>query len=324
MISSEKTILVAGASGLVGSSLLRLLAARDHRRVLSPTSGQLDLTDARLTRQYFEANHPDAVILAAAFAGGIGLNIERPADLLERNLAIETNVIRSAFDVGVEKLILIGSACVYPRDAMQPMPEEYILSGPLEPTVEYYALAKLAGIKLCESYWRQHGCNFYTLTPPNLYGPYDRFESERAHVLPSLVSRFHAAKISREGTVTVWGSGKPRREFMHVDDVASAVVFAFENIDADQVYQHGISHLNVGTGTDITIRELADLIRDTVGFEGEIEFDLTKPDGAQRKLLDVSRIQSLGWRHQIDLSQGLQQTYDWFEARRRQTQRSVV
>jgi GDP-L-fucose synthase len=314
MISPEKTIFVAGAGGMVGRSVVMELRRRGFDRLLTPGSHSVDLTSGQQTRQFFDSESPDIVVLAAATAGGIGLNITHPADLIHRNLLIAANVIHAAFEAHVEKLVFVGSACVYPKETPQPMREEQLLAGPLEPTVEYYALAKIAGIKLCESYARQHGRNFFSLTPPNLYGPNDRFGSGSAHVIPSLIARFHQARIAGDDSVSVWGSGRPRREFMHVDDLATAIVFALETIDADDVYGQGISHLNVGTGTDMTIGETAALVRDIVGFEGEIEFDVSKPDGVERKLLDVTRIRNLGWGHRIELREGIRRTYDWYLA----------
>jgi GDP-L-fucose synthase len=225
---------------------------------------------------------------------------------------IEANVVHAAFEAGVEKLILLGSSCIYPANADQPIREEYLLSGPVEFTNEPYAIAKVTGIKLCESYFRQHGCNFLSLMPTNLYGPNDNFDLETSHVIPALIRKFAEAKEAGSDSVTIWGSGRPRREFMHVDDLTSAIIFALDNIDAGDIYDQGISHLNVGTGSDLTILETAELIKDVVGFAGEISLDESKPDGTMRKLLDVTRLNSFGWRHQIGLRDGLERVYDWY------------
>ena len=297
---------------MVGSSIVRQLAHSGYTSLLTPSSGDLDLTDQHQVRTFFRSASPDAVILAAAKVGGILANSSYPADFLYRNLLIEANVIDAARESKVAKLIFLASSCAYPRSAVQPMREEELLSGPLEPTNEPYAIAKIAGVKMCESYFRQYDSNFLSVMPTNLYGPNDNFDPETSHVIPALIRKFHEAKQQNAGTVRIWGSGRPRREFMHVDDLAEAVVFVLENVEAESVYRHGISHLNVGTGSDLTILETAELIRDIVGYKGEIDLDGSKPDGTLRKLLDVTRIHELGWRHRIELREGLERTYDWF------------
>ena len=314
MTSSKKTIFVAGASGLVGSSIVRELSRFKNGQLLTPTSAELDLTDQTKVKRFFEKERPTSVILAAARVGGIHANNTYPADFLYENLMIETNVIHAAFRYGVEKLIFLGSSCVYPKEAIQPVPEEQLLSGHLESTNEPYAIAKIAGLKLCDSYFRQHGSNFYTLTPTNLYGPNDNFDAETSHVIPALIRKFHDAKERSVNKITIWGSGRPRREFMHVDDLAAAVVFCLKNVDAAAIHALGISHLNIGTGADMTIMETAELIKTIVGFQGQIIADESMPDGTMQKLLDVTRIRSLGWRHRTELASGLRSVYEWYLA----------
>ncbi|MEO8041488.1 MAG: GDP-L-fucose synthase [Acidobacteriota bacterium] len=312
MVSPDKRIFVAGAGGMVGSSVVRSLTGHGFTNLLTPASSEPDLTDQREVRDFFAETKPEFVIVAAAKVGGILANNTSRADFIYQNLMIEANVISAAFDSGVKKLILLGSSCIYPRQAAQPMREEELLTGPLEFTNEPYAIAKIAGIKLCESYYRQHGCNFFSLMPTNLYGPNDNFDLETSHVIPALMRKFQEAKERGETTVQIWGSGRPRREFMHVDDLADAILFALNEIDAGTIYDHGISHLNVGTGTDMTILEVATAIMEVVGFDGEMVFDDSKPDGTMQKLLDVKRMHDLGWRHQIELGIGLEQVYKWY------------
>ena len=308
----DKKIFIAGASGLVGSSVRRCFEHDGFTNLLTPTSDDLDLTDQRQVRDFFGKSTPEIVIIAAAKVGGILANNTYRADFIYQNLMIEANVINAAFESGVEKLILLGSSCIYPKNADQPMREEELLAGYLEFTNEPYAIAKIAGIKLCESYYRQHGCNFISLMPTNLYGPNDNFDLETSHVIPALMRKFHEAKERGDSIVTIWGSGRPRREFMHVDDLAAAILFAMRIVEAKDLYGSGISHLNVGTGTDIQIIDVATMIKVVVGFEGRIVLDNSKPDGTMQKLLDVRRMHDLGWHHQIELRHGLEEVYKWF------------
>jgi len=281
---------------------------------LTRTHAELDLTNQSAVEEFFAAERPDCVYLAAAKVGGIWANDTYPAEFIYRNLMIEANVIHAAYRHGVKRLLFLGSSCIYPRLAEQPMREDALLTGTLEPTNEPYAIAKIAGIKLCESYNRQYGTDFRSVMPTNLYGPGDNFDLESSHVIPALVRKFHEAKVARAPAVEVWGTGSPRREFLHVDDMADACVFAME-LDAETYRGHTQamrSHINVGVGEDISIRELAETVKDVVGFGGEIQFDASKPDGAPRKLLDVARLDGLGWRARIGLREGLAQTYEWF------------
>ena len=297
---------------MVGSAVVRSLTRDGFRNLLTPNSSELDLTDQAVTRSFFSSASPEIVIVAAAKVGGILANDTYRANFIYQNLMIEANVIHSAFESGAEKLILLGSSCIYPKQAAQPMREEDLLSGFLEPTNEPYAIAKIAGIKLCESYFRQHGRNFFSLMPTNLYGPNDNFDLHTSHVIPALMRKFHDAKGRGDKSVEIWGSGRPRREFMHVDDLADAIAFALSDIEAAQIYDQGISHLNVGTGSDVEIIEVARMIKEIVGFDGEIILDESKPDGTMQKLLDVTRMHSLGWRHKIELLDGLAKVYEWY------------
>jgi GDP-L-fucose synthase len=298
---------VAGHRGLVGSALVRALNLRGHTRLLLRTRDELDLTNQAAVRGFFEAERPEVVILAAARVGGIYANNSRPALFIRDNLLIQDNVIDAAHRAGTAKFVFLGSSCIYPKLAPQPIKEEYILTGPLEPTNEPYAIAKIAGVKMCEAYRREFGFNAISLMPTNLYGPGDNFDLQNAHVLPSLIRRFHEAKVRGEDSVTVWGTGAPRREFLHVDDLADAILFLLQTYDAESL-------VNIGWGEDVTIRGLAELVASVVGFAGRLVFDPTKPDGTPRKLLDVSRLTSLGWRPQIALGQGIERTYAWFKA----------
>lgn len=310
--SKSDRIFVAGARGMVGSAIVRDLAQRGYKNLLCPGSGSLDLIDQKSVEEFFAREKPEIVIVAAAKVGGIMANNSLRAEFIYENLMIEGNVVHAAFRHKVRKLISLGSSCIYPRMAPQPIKEEYLLSGPLEYTNEPYAIAKIAGIKLSESFYRQHGCNFFSVMPTNLYGPNDNFDLESSHVIPALIRKFHEAKTKDAETVVLWGTGKPRREFLYVDDLAGAVVFLMENYNAADFYENGISHINIGTGTDIEIGELATLISKMTGFDGWIEFDSSKPDGTPRKLLDVTRIEAWGWRHSTMLEGGLRRTYDWF------------
>nr|WP_274600251.1 GDP-L-fucose synthase [Thiocystis violacea] len=309
-------IYVAGHRGMVGSAIVRALEAAGHANLLTRTHAELDLTDQLAVDAFFAEQRPTQVYLAAAKVGGIHANDTYPAEFLYQNLLIEANIIHGAWRHGVERLLFLGSSCIYPRLASQPMAEDALLTGLLEPTNEPYAIAKIAGIKLCESYNRQYGADFRSVMPTNLYGPGDNFDLANSHVLPALIRKFHQAKLEGTPTVTVWGSGTPRREFLHVDDMASACVHVM-NLDAETWRARvdpRCSHLNVGTGVDVTIAELARLVAELVGFDGEIVFDPSKPDGTPRKLLDVARLRELGWAARIDLADGVRQAYQWFLA----------
>lgn len=298
-------IYVAGHRGLVGSAIVRKLTAEGYGNLLLRTSGELDLRDQAAVAAFFDAEQPDYVFLAAAKVGGIVANNCYPAEFIYDNLMIEANVIHNAYRTGVSKLLFLGSTCIYPKMAPQPIREEYLLTGPLEPTNEPYAIAKIAGISLCRSYNRQYGTRFIAAMPTNLYGPNDNFDLEKSHVLPALIRKFHEAKVAGVPTVTVWGTGTPLREFIHVDDVADAAIHLMRHHEGDDI-------VNIGSGEEISIRDLALLVKKVVGFEGELAFDASKPDGTPRKLSDVSRLHSLGWRHRIRLEDGVRGTYEWF------------
>ncbi len=306
MISNKAAkIYVAGHRGLVGSAILRRLQALGYTNLLCRTHRELDLTRQAEVERFFQSERPDYVLLAAARVGGILANSTYPAEFIYNNLAIELNIIHSAYLSGVKKLLFLGSSCIYPRHCPQPMKEEHLLSGYLETTNEPYAIAKIAGIKMCQSYNRQYGCNFISVMPTNLYGPNDNFDLETSHVLPALIRKFHEAKITGADQVEIWGTGSPRREFLHVDDLADACVFLMENYDKPDI-------VNVGVGKDLTIRELAELIARIVEFEGGLLFDVSKLDGTPVKRLDVSRLNSLGWKARIPLEEGIRQTYQWY------------
>ncbi|MEO8256956.1 MAG: GDP-L-fucose synthase [Acidobacteriota bacterium] len=298
-------IFVAGHRGLVGSAVMRRLAAAGCGNLLTATREQLDLRDQAAVNYWFRANRPEYVFLVAGTVGGILANSTRPAEFLYDNMMIHGTVVHAAHLYGVRRLLYLGSSCIYPRDCPQPMKEEYLLSGPLEPTNEAYALAKIAGIKLCQSYRTQYGCDFIAAMPTNLYGPQDNFDLTSSHVLPALMRKFHDAKVAGRDEVVIWGTGTPRREFLHVDDLADACLFLMEHYDAAE-------HINVGTGEDLSIRELADMVRQIVHPAARLVFDSDKPDGTPKKLLDVSRLHQLGWRHAIELRQGIADTYEWF------------
>ncbi|WP_410219314.1 GDP-L-fucose synthase family protein [Paracoccus sp. (in: a-proteobacteria)] len=307
-------IFVAGHRGMVGSAILRQLQARDDVDLITRTSAELDLTEQAAVRDFMQVERPDAVILAAAKVGGIHANNTYPAEFIHRNLMIECNVIHEAWAAGVRRLLQLGSSCIYPREASQPIREDALLTGPLEPTNEPYAIAKIAGIKLCESYNRQYGTDFRSVMPSNLYGPGDNFDPENSHVMPALIRRFHEAKRDNRPEVVMWGTGMPRREFLHVDDMANASLFVFD-LDR-QLYQAStkpmLSHLNVGSGTDITIGKLAQMVARVVGYEGRIVNDLTRPDGTMLKLMSSDKLLALGWAPQVSLEDGIASTYRWF------------
>jgi GDP-L-fucose synthase len=302
-------IYVAGHRGLVGSAIVRELKGKGYQNLILRGSAELDLRDQAATAAFFQEERPQYVFLAAAKVGGIVANSSLPADFIYDNLMIQNNVIHSAYLSGVTKLLLLGSSCIYPRLAPQPIREESLLTGPLEPTNEPYAIAKIAGIKMCQAYNRQYGTRFICAMPTNLYGPNDNFDLTTSHVLPALMRKFHEARQAGEESVTVWGSGTPYREFVHVDDVAQASLFLMERYE-------GWEPLNVGSGQELTIAQLAQKIGEVVGFQGEIRFDTSKPDGTPRKLCDVAKIHALGWRYRIELDQGLRDTYAWYLANR--------
>ncbi len=301
-------VYVAGHKGLVGSALCRSLRLRGCRNVITRTHAELDLLNATAVDAFFQAARPEVVYLAAARVGGIYANNTYPADFILENLKVQNNVIESAWHHGVQKLLFLGSSCIYPKMALQPLKEEYLLTSPLEPTNEPYAVAKIAGIKLCSAMNRQYGTNFISVMPTNLYGPNDNYHRENAHVLPMLLRRFHEAKVEQKSSVIVWGTGSPRREFLYVDDMAEACVFLTENYSYKDIGEL----INIGTGEDSTIKELAELVKDIVVYKGALEFDTTKPDGTPRKLLDVSRLHKLGWKHKTSLQEGLAKTYKDF------------
>jgi len=307
-------IYIAGHSGLVGSAIVRQLESRGFTNLLMRTHKELDLTNQVQVQTFFEQEKPDYVILAAAKVGGIHANNTYPADFIYQNIMIETNVINSAYENKVKRLLFLGSTCIYPKAVKQPMCEEAILTDVLESTNEPYALAKIAGIKLCESYNRQYDTDFRSVMPTNLYGPNDNFHPENSHVIPALMRRFHEAKVNNDAEVIVWGTGNAMREFLYVDDMAEASLFVLE-LD-EQTYQANtrpmLSHINVGTGKDVTIREMAETMKEVVGFKGNLTFDTTKPDGSPRKLIDVSRLSNMGWKYSINLEDGLKKTYEWY------------
>ncbi|WP_297987416.1 GDP-L-fucose synthase [uncultured Anoxybacillus sp.] len=298
-------IYIAGHRGLVGSAILRKLQADGYTNLVYKTSQELDLRDKNQVDEFFAEEKPEYVFLAAAKVGGIVANNEYPADFIRDNLMIQTNVIDAAYRNGVKKLLFLGSTCIYPKFAPQPLKEEYLLTGELEPTNEPYAIAKIAGIKMCQSYNRQYGTKYISVMPTNLYGPNDNFDLHTSHVLPALIRKFHEAKETNAPYVEVWGTGTPRREFLYSDDLADACVFLMNNYEGNEI-------VNVGVGEDISIKELAEKIKEVVGYQGEIKFDTTKPDGTPRKLVDVSKINALGWKASISLDEGLQKVYQWF------------
>jgi GDP-L-fucose synthase len=307
MLDKSEKIFVAGHRGMVGSALVRRLELASLSNLLIRDRSKLDLRDESAVAKFFADEKPAVVILAAAKVGGIKANNDYPVEFLLENLRIQNNVIRSAYENGVRKLLFLGSSCIYPKLAPQPIPETALLSGPLEPTNEAYAIAKIAGIKLCQAYAREHNANFISVMPTNLYGPNDNFDLETSHVLAALLRKAHEAKTRKDRELIVWGSGKPRREFLHVDDLASACALLLEQYDSPEI-------INVGCGEDISIRELAELICDVVGFDGELTWDATKPDGTPRKLLDVTKLRALGWKPSIPLRNGIARTYEWFLA----------
>jgi GDP-L-fucose synthase len=306
-MAKDARIYVAGHSGLVGSAIVRRLEAEGFSHILTATRQELDLRDQAAVNRWFAAHRPEFVFLVAGTVGGILANSTRPAEFIYDNLMIHATVVHAAYRDGARKLLYLGSSCIYPRECRQPMKEEDLLAGPLEPTNEPYAVAKIAGIKLCQAYRRQYGCDFVSAMPTNLYGPHDNFDLESSHVLPALIRKFHEARQAGRREVVVWGTGSPRREFLHVDDLADACLFVMRNWGED-------IHINVGTGEDLSIRELAELVRDVVYPGATLAWDGSKPDGMPRKLLDVSRLHALGWRHSTGLREGIASTYRWFVA----------
>ncbi|WP_018618771.1 GDP-L-fucose synthase [Spirosoma luteum] len=306
-MEKQARIYVAGHRGMVGSAIVRKLQDEGYTTIITRTSSELDLRNQAAVADFFDQETPDYVFLAAAKVGGILANNTYRAEFLYDNLMIESNIIHSAYKTGVKKLLFLGSSCIYPKLAPQPLKEEYLLSGYLESTNEPYAIAKITGIKLCDAYRSQYGCNFISAMPTNLYGPNDNYNLQGSHVLPALIRKFHEAKVNDEPTVEVWGTGSPMREFLHADDLADACFFLMENYN-DELF------VNIGTGEDVTIRETAELIKDIVGFEGELRWNTEKPDGTPRKLMDVSRLHEMGWKHKTELRKGLEMTYQDFLA----------
>jgi GDP-L-fucose synthase len=304
-MNTDSKIYVAGHRGLVGSAIVRRLEKAGHKNLLLRTREELDLLDQKAVAEFFAQEQPEYIFLAAAKVGGIVGNQSAPANFIYENLAIQNNIIHNAFLSGAKKLLFLGSSCIYPREAPQPIKEEYLLTGPLEETNKAYAVAKIAGIINCQSYNSQHGTNFISIMPTNLYGPNDNFDLKTSHVLPALLRKFHEAKERNASEAIVWGTGSAKREFLHVDDLADASVFLMNNYDGSEI-------VNIGSGEDISIKEVAELIKDVVGFKGAIAWDKTKPDGTPRKLLDVTRLHNLGWKHKINLTEGLQDYYQWY------------
>ncbi len=307
-MNKGKKIFVAGHKGLVGSAIVRALQKQGYDNLITRTRQELDLLDNVAVESFFKNEKPEYIFLAAAKVGGIMANSTYPADFIYQNLVVQNNVIHNAYVNGVKKLLFLGSSCIYPRNCPQPIKEEYFMTGPLEPTNGAYAIAKIAGITMCQSYNKQYGTNFISLMPTNLYGPNDNFDLESSHVLPALIRKFHEAKIGNKKEMTLWGTGTPKREFLHVDDLAEACVFLMKNYNDTKI-------INVGTGEDITIKDLAETIKKIVGYAGKIIWDASKPDGMPRKLLDVSKINTLGWRYEINLETGVRTTYEWFKTK---------
>lgn len=304
-MDTSARIFVAGHRGLAGSALVRALTKAGYQDIVTRTRQEVDLLDEQAVRQFFAAEKPDYVFLAAAKVGGIMANKTYPADFIYQNLKIQNNVIDAAHQHGVQKLLFLGSSCIYPKHAPQPLKEEYLLTGPLEETNDAYAIAKIAGIMMCNSYRRQYGSNFISVMPTNLYGENDNFNPDTSHVFPAMIRRFHEAKVRGDAHVTCWGSGSPRREFIHVDDMADACLFLMEHYNE-------AGHVNIGVGEDVTIKEFAEMVADTIGYTGTIVWDTSKPDGTPRKLMDVTKLHSLGWQHAIPLADGIRRTYEWY------------
>jgi len=304
-MKKDSKIYVAGHRGLVGSSIMRLLEKKGYTNVVTKTFQELDLTDQKKVEAFFKKEKPEYVFLAAAKVGGIMANKTYPADFIYSNIQIQNNVIHNAYLNKVEKLLFLGSSCIYPKLCPQPIKEDYLLTGPLESSNEAYAIAKIAGLKMCEFYNKQYGTNFISVMPTNLYGPNDNFDLENSHVLPAMIRKFHEAKINKAKEVTLWGTGKPKREFLHVDDLADACVFLMNKYDSSEL-------INIGTGVDVSIKQLAEMIKGIVGFKGKIVWDKTKPDGTPRKLLNVTKLHNLGWKHKVLLEKGIKESYIWY------------
>lgn len=316
MLDKNKKLYIAGHKGMVGSAIQRRFEADGFDNYITRTVDELDLRNQYAVNEFFKSEKPDYVIVAAAKVGGILANNTYRAEFLYDNLMIESNLIHAAYQNNVEKLLFLGSSCIYPKLAPQPLKEESLLSGYLEYTNEPYAISKIAGIKLCESYYKQYGSNFYSVMPTNLYGPFDNYDLNSSHVLPALIRKFHEAKkqsiVNRQQSIVVWGTGNPRREFLYVEDLADAIYFLMNKINAKDLYDKGITHINIGSGEDVTIKEVAEIIKRIVGYDGEIVFDASKPDGTPRKLMDVSLLNELGWKYSTNLEDGIKKAYDWF------------
>ena len=312
-INKKSKIFVAGHKGLVGSSIAKCLVKNGYKNIIKKDKLELDLSDQKRTKLFFQKEKPDVVLCAAAKVGGIYANHRYPGQFLFENLSIQNNLIHFSHEFKVKYLLFLGSACIYPKYAVQPIKEDSMLSGPLEPTNEPYALAKIAGVKLCEAYYKQYSDNFISIMPNNLYGPNDNFHPDTSHVIPALIQKFHNAKVTSSKYVEIWGTGNPLREFLHVDDLSEAILFIINNISVEEIYNRGISHINIGSGEEISIYELALMIKRIVGFEGEFKFDTTKPDGTPRKLLDTTILNEKGWFPKIILEEGLRNIYHKFK-----------
>jgi GDP-L-fucose synthase len=305
-LTKQDKIYVAGHRGLVGSAIVRSLKRSGYTNIIGRTHKELDLTDQKAVRDFFEAERPDVVVLAAAKVGGINANQTMPAEFAYENMQIQCNVIKCCHDYKVKKLLFLGSTCIYPKMAPQPIPEDALLTGPLEVTNEAYAIAKIAGMEMCRFFKKQYGDDFISCMPTNLYGPYDNYDLSNSHVLPAMIRKFHEAKINNAPSVELWGTGSPLREFLYSDDMADACVFLLENYSGER-------HVNIGTGKEVTIKQLAELVKETVGFNGDIVWNSDMPDGTPRKLADVSKLHSLGWTHKVELEEGVKLAYDWFK-----------